>query len=65
MHAALAAIPDGRWTTYGDLAALAGTAAQAVGNHIVANPSLPKAYRVLTFDGRVSEGFRWSDPSDT
>jgi len=65
MHAALAAIPDGRWTTYGDLAALAGTAAQAVGNHIVANPALPKAYRVLTFDGRVSEGFRWSDPNDT
>lgn len=65
MHAALAAIPDGRWTTYGDLAALAGTAAQAVGNHIVANPALPKAYRVLTFDGRVSEGFRWSDPGDT
>jgi len=65
LHAALAAIPDGRWTTYGDLAALAGTAAQAVGNHIVANPSLPKAYRVLTSDGRVSDGFRWSDPSDT
>lgn len=65
MHAALAAIPDGRWTTYGDLAVLAGTAAQAVGNHIVANPSLLKAYRVLTSDGRVSEGFKWSDPSDT
>jgi alkylated DNA nucleotide flippase Atl1 len=65
MHAAIAAIPDGRWTTYGDLAALAGTAAQAVGNHIVANPSLPKAYRVLTFDGRISDGFRWSDPTDT
>lgn len=65
MHAAIAAIPDGRWTTYGDLAALAGTAAQAVGNHIVANPALPKAYRVLTADGRVSEGFRWSDQADT
>lgn len=64
MHAALAAIPDGRWTTYGDLAALAGTAAQGVGNHLVANPSLPKAYRVLTFDGRVSEGFQWADRSD-
>ena len=65
MHAAIAAIPDGRWTTYGDLAALAGTAAQAVGNHIVANPSLTKAHRVLTADGRVSEGFRWDDTSDT
>lgn len=47
-HAAIAAIPDGRSTTYGDLAALAGTAAQAVRSHIVANPALPKAHRVLT-----------------
>ena len=65
MHAAIAAIPDGRWTAYADLAALAGTAAQAVGNHIATNPSLAKAYRVLTIDGRISEGFRWSDPADT
>lgn len=64
MHAAIAAIPEGRWTAYADLAALAGTAAQAVGNHIATNPSLAKAYRVLTFDGRISEGFRWSDPAD-
>ncbi len=39
MHAAIAAIPDGRWTTYGDLAALAGTAAQAVGN--ISSPTRP------------------------
>ena len=65
MHAAIAAIPDGRWTAYADLAAVAGTAAQAVGNHIATHPSLAKAYRVLTIDGRISEGFRWSDPADT
>ncbi len=65
MHAAIAAIPDGRWTAYADLAALAGTAAQAVGNHIGMNPSLAKAHRVLTIDGRVSEGFRWPDAADT
>ena len=65
MHAAIAAIPDGRWTAYADLAALAGTAAQAVGNHIANNPSLAKAHRVLTIDGRISEGFRWSDPADS
>ena len=58
MHAAIAAIPDGRWTAYADLAAVAGTAAQAVGNHIATNPSLAKAYRVLTIDGRISGGFR-------
>ena len=65
MHAAIAAIPDGCWTAYADLAAVAGTAAQAVGNHIATNPSLAKAYRVLTIDGRISGGFRWSDPADT
>ena len=31
IHAAIAAIPDGRWTAHADLAAVAGTAAQAVG----------------------------------
>lgn len=50
MHAAIAAIPDGRWTAYADLAALVGTSAQAVGNHIAANPNLAKAYRVMTID---------------
>jgi len=65
MHAAIATIPDGRWTAYSDLAALAGTAAQAVGTHIGKHPSLPKAYRVLTADGRVSDGFVWSDRADT
>jgi alkylated DNA nucleotide flippase Atl1 len=64
MHAAITAIPDGQWTAYADLAALAGTAAQAVGNHLSDNPAVAKAYRVLTVDGRVSEGFRWPDPAD-
>jgi len=65
MHAAIAAIPDGKWTTYGDLAALAGTSAQAVGVHIATNPALAKAYRVLTWDGQISEGFAWSDSTDS
>ena len=65
MHAAIAAIPDGNWTTYGELAALAGTSAQAVGVHIATNPALAKAYRVLTWDGQISEGFAWSDPTDS
>lgn len=63
-HAAIAAIPDGRWTAYADVAEVAGTGAMAVGNHIATNPDLYKGYRVLTSDGRISEGFRWSDPSD-
>lgn len=65
VHAAIAAIPDGRWTAYADLAALAGTAPQAVGNHIANNAALARAWRVLTWDGRISSGFRWSDPTDT
>jgi len=64
MHAAIATIPDGSWTAYLDLAALAGTSAQAVGNHIANNPSLLKAYRVLNADGKVASAFRWSDPED-
>lgn len=64
MHAAIAALPDGNWTSYGDLAALAGTSAQAVGAHIANDPALTKAYRVLTWDGLVSEGFVWSDADD-
>jgi len=64
MHGAISAIPDGRWTAYADLAALAGTGAQAVGNQIASNPSIPKAWRVLTWDGRVSAGFRWLSPDD-
>jgi alkylated DNA nucleotide flippase Atl1 len=65
IDAAIAAIPDGRWTAYSDLAALTGTSAQAVGNHVASVAAPPKAWRVLAWDGRVSDGFRWSDPADT
>jgi len=34
IDAAVAAIPPGFWTSYGDLAALGGTAAQPVGRHV-------------------------------
>jgi alkylated DNA nucleotide flippase Atl1 len=61
---AIVAIPYGRWTTYGDLAELDGTAAQPVGNHVREMPSDTNAYRVLTADGSVSSSFRWSDPND-
>lgn len=61
---AIAAIPYGRWTTYGDLAELGGTAAQPVGNHVMEMSSATNAYRVLASDRKVSPGFRWSDPED-
>ncbi|WP_335983894.1 GmrSD restriction endonuclease domain-containing protein [Streptomyces sp. CA2R106] len=59
LRAALLAMPAGTWTTYGDLAALIGTHAVPVGQHLAGTAGLHGAYRVLTADGRVSAGFRW------
>ncbi|WP_248241711.1 GmrSD restriction endonuclease domain-containing protein [Microbacterium kunmingense] len=61
LHAILEAIPPGRWTTYGALAEVIGTAAQPLGAHVADCQQCTNAYRVLTSDGRVSGGFRWSD----
>ncbi|QXC60785.1 MGMT family protein [Aquihabitans sp. G128] len=64
LHAAMAALPTGRWTTYGDLAAQMGTAAQPLGQHIANCPDCPNAQRVLGSDGRPRPNFAWSDPTD-
>ncbi len=64
VHQAINAIPSGRWTSYGDLAELAGTAAQPVGVHVMQMPPGTNAYRVLTSSGHVSENFTWQDPND-
>ncbi|MEV4056768.1 DUF262 domain-containing protein [Amycolatopsis sp. NPDC049688] len=61
---ALAALPAGSWTTYGDLAALIGTQAIAVGQRL-ATVVTPNAHRVLQSDGKVSPNFAWVDPSRT
>ncbi|MFI0978893.1 DUF262 domain-containing protein [Streptomyces sp. NPDC021093] len=61
LRAALLAMPAGTWTTYGDVAALIGTHAVAVGNHVGTKAGLHGAYRILTADGRISAGFRWTD----
>ncbi|WP_446223318.1 GmrSD restriction endonuclease domain-containing protein [Nocardia sp. IBHARD005] len=60
----LTAIPAGRWTTYGDLAVLLGTAPQPLGNRLKSHPA-PNAHRVLGSLGTVSEGFSWPDPHCT
>ncbi len=65
IDSAVAAIPVGRWTTYGDLALLGGTAAQAVGNRVASNAAPASAYRVLDSQGRLRPSFHWPDPSDT
>jgi alkylated DNA nucleotide flippase Atl1 len=63
MSRALAALPVGSWTTYGDLAVLIGTAPQPVGNRLRA-VILPNAHRVLLAEGTIAPGFRWPDGSD-
>ncbi|MFJ2510831.1 DUF262 domain-containing protein [Streptomyces griseoviridis] len=63
-HQVLAALPHGTWTSYGDLAAFLGSGAQAVGNHLADTPGVANAYRVLTSDGKISDGFRWTSPAD-
>ena len=65
VEAAIAAIPVGRWTTYGDLAELAGTAAQPVGNYIMGLPAGSNGYRVLSAEGAISPYFQWTDPNET
>jgi len=64
LHAIMEALPEGRWTTYGDLADAVGTAAQPLGNHITTCPHCVNAHRVLTRAGRVAENFAWSEPED-
>ena len=64
LHAALAALPTGSWTTYGDLAELIGSHQVPVGQHLARTADLLNAHRVLTSEGRVADAFRWSDPND-
>ncbi|MEU3341520.1 DUF262 domain-containing protein [Streptomyces sp. NPDC006668] len=63
-HEVLAALPHGTWTSYGDLAAFLGSGAQAVGNHMASTPGVANAYRVLTSEGKVSDGFRWTSEDE-
>ncbi|MEU6381344.1 DUF262 domain-containing protein [Streptomyces sp. NPDC046909] len=63
-HQVLAALPHGTWTSYGDLAAFLGSGAQAVGNHLAGTPGVANAYRVLTSEGKVSDGFRWTSADE-
>lgn len=63
-HEILALIPPGKWTAYYYLAEAVGTSPQAAANHISKCSSCTNAYRVLTWDGRVADGFAWSDPTD-
>jgi alkylated DNA nucleotide flippase Atl1 len=65
IEAAIEAIAPGRWTSYGDLAELGGTAPVPVGSYISGLAPGTNAYRVLTSEGSVSGKFHWEDPDDT
>lgn len=56
------AIPAGRWASYGDVAAVAGTHPVPLGQFLASAP-LTHAYRVLKRFGSVSPGFTWSSDS--
>lgn len=65
LHRILEKVPPGKWTGYFYLAEAVGTSAQAVAYHVSHCSDCVGAYRVMTWDGRVSEGFAWLDPEDT
>ena len=56
----LVALPEGTWTTYGDIAAVTGHHPVPLGQFL-AGSTLPNAWRVLTASGRFSESFHWND----
>ncbi|PPJ31714.1 hypothetical protein C5E45_22915 [Nocardia nova] len=62
LRQAVAAIPKGTWTSYGDLAALVGSSPIAVGQQMTR--SFSGAHRVLDSGGRVAAGFRWPEGED-
>lgn len=64
LEAVLAEVPTGRWTTYGDLATILGTAAQPIGNRL-ASTKTANAHRVLKRGGVVAEKFAWVDAADS
>lgn len=48
-----------------DLAAVIGTAAQPLGQHVTRCADCTTAYRILNTDGRPAANFAWSDPDRT
>jgi alkylated DNA nucleotide flippase Atl1 len=65
LHTLLDAVPAGRWTTYGDVAAVIRSHAVPVGRHLSTCGQCPSPWRVLNAAGRVSDGFRWADRTRT
>ncbi len=64
LAAALAELPAGSWTNYGELAVLIGSGSRAVGARMAEVP-VPNAHRVLQVDGSVAEGISWLEEGRT
>jgi alkylated DNA nucleotide flippase Atl1 len=64
LHQALAVLPAGSWTTYGDLAEVIGSHPLPIGQHLASVP-VANGHRVLARNGKVSPVFRWPDARDT
>src|SRR4029077_11109724 len=64
LHAILEQLPEGHWTTYQSLADAIGTAPKPLGAHIANCAQCVNAHRVLSSDGTVAAGFKWSAPDD-
>jgi len=64
LAAALAELPAGSWTNYGELAVVIGSGSRAVGARMAEVP-VPNAHRVLQVDGSVAEGFSWLEEGRT
>lgn len=60
----VAEIPAGRWTSYGEVALVAGSYPQPVAA-IITTHLMQGAWRVLQTGGTISPGFRWLDPDRT
>jgi len=60
----VAEIPAGRWTSYGEIALVAGSYPQPVAAVISSTP-MQAAWRVLQTGGTISPGFRWLEPHRT
>jgi alkylated DNA nucleotide flippase Atl1 len=60
----VAVIPAGRWTSYGEVALVAGNYPQPVAA-VVSRYVMANAWRVLQAAGTISPGFRWTEPGRT
>lgn len=63
-HAILEAIPEGRWTSYNNLAEAVGTGAQAMAGHLAKCTTCTHPHRVLTWKGTIAHDFHWSNSDD-